>query len=99
GPQALEAERYGTRPHRIAQITALERRRQRARAAAARLVIQNAEENAPRCTAFGVVGEASRRKPYHYRRIRLCESEDQGVSRCRRCTRPGGKETRQNADR
>ncbi len=47
GPQALEAERHGPRAHRVASFAALERRRQRSRTAAARLVVQHAEEDAP----------------------------------------------------
>ena len=53
GPQALEAERHWPRAHRLASFTALERRRQRSRTAAARLVLQHAEENAPGSVAFG----------------------------------------------
>ena len=46
-PKALEAERHGPRAYRVASFAALEGRRQRSRTAAARLVLQHAEENAP----------------------------------------------------
>src|SRR6186997_3361799 len=51
----------GTGRARIASLrSALERRRQRTRAAAARLVVQHAEENAPGRTAFSTLRARTR---------------------------------------
>ena len=52
GRKALEAKGHWPRAHRFASFAALEGRRQRSRAAAARLVLQHAEEDAAGRFAF-----------------------------------------------